>query len=152
MGGFVDLHLRHDRSRADIAGRQPVEMTVEVGLDLPLGLGHEAETGSVASTAGEHADGESTGIPHRVEQRRAPAEFGDALARPGEVVAFFAGRLAQASPQGLVGGDRCLPVVQSLGAHLTDVIDSHEGGGQPAFVGAEILVGQAKRGARAGSG
>jgi hypothetical protein len=32
------------------------------------------------------------------------------------------------------------------------VIDSHEGGGQPAFVGAEILVGQAKRGARAGSG
>ena len=44
--GFVVLHLRDDRARRGVVGRQPLEVAVEMLFDLALGLDDEAQAGA----------------------------------------------------------------------------------------------------------
>src|SRR5262245_19776816 len=95
MAGFVALHRRDDSARACVGRAEAIEMPLEVPLDLPLSLSEKAEVPGVAELARDKADRERTGVPERIEQARAPAEFRDALLGPREVVFLLVRRLLE---------------------------------------------------------
>ena len=61
------------------------------------------------------------------------AEVIQTLLCPGQVICFFARRVAEVHPQRRIPGDRRLRCIQGLGADLADVIDAHQGPGFPSF-------------------
>ncbi len=101
-------------------------MPVEMLLDLPLGLGHEAETHFVAGARGEQANGERSAVPQRIQQADAPAQLLDAPLSPGEVIRLFAGGPLEQGPQPRISRSQCLRIVERLRAHLSNMIDAHQ--------------------------
>src|SRR5207237_5940577 len=95
---LVAAHGGDDGARALIRGRQRVEMSAEMLLDLPFGLGEECKVPAVAERTGERADRERARIPERIEQARASAELPDALGAPGEMVLLFPCGLLERRP------------------------------------------------------
>ena len=77
MPGFVVPHGFNDSAAAMVRFRQPIEMATQMALDLPLGLGHEAQAGAIPQQCGEGADAERTRVPQGLERARAAAEFGE---------------------------------------------------------------------------
>src|SRR5690606_9192350 len=89
--GLVGGHLAQDRSALLIRGRQPVEVVLEMRLDLMLRLGDEAEARGVAEAAGDEADAEAAGIPERAERARPPAELVEPFSAPDQMIPLLAG-------------------------------------------------------------
>ena len=128
VAGLVGLHGLEDAPRMRVAGRQAGEVLVEVGLDLALGLDHEAQVPAVAAQAGGHADGIAAGVPQRVEQARPAVEGGEAPGAPGQVVGFLLRRFQQLGAHRRVACHRGLAAVQGLGADLAGVVHPHQSG------------------------
>ena len=63
------LQVWHGCGRRSAASR--AEVLVEMPLDLPLGLGDEAEAGAIAGERRERADREGAGVPEGIQQARA---------------------------------------------------------------------------------
>ena len=95
-------------------------------LHLAFGLDHKAQADAVAQAAGQKANAEGTGIPERVEQTWAAAQFIKTLLRPREVVGFFARGLLHLLAQRVTARRQRLRLVQRLGADLTDMVDAHQ--------------------------
>src|SRR4051812_18618777 len=86
MADFVVAHGLDDRATTLITGWQPIEMCLEVPLDLALGFRDEAETGLVTEQCGDGSDAERSGIPQRVQDARSGTELSEPRLAPGEVV------------------------------------------------------------------
>src|SRR6185312_8983408 len=86
---LVLAHLHHDRAARGIVGRKPIEVPIEMALDLVLGLGEEAEAPAIAREAGNDAPGERSRVPEGIEHARARAELAQAVAAPREVVSLL---------------------------------------------------------------
>ena len=130
MAHLVVLHRHDDRARAQVARRQAFQVPGQMRLDLPLGLGHEAQAEPVAGAPGRQPQQQRAAIPERSEQRRPGAQLAQSLARPGQMVAFLARGLAELARQSRVGGRSGLAFVERLRAELADVVDAHQRGRQ----------------------
>ena len=136
---LVVLHLGNDRARGGVALRKPLEMSLQVLLDLAFGFRHEAEAGAVADARGSQADRERASVPERVEQAGPATQFADALLRPRQVVGFLARGLLEHGPQFGAARRERLRVVQRLRADLADVVHAHQRDRFARFVVGERL-------------
>ena len=117
---------------------QAVEVVLQVLLDLALGLGQETEIDTISEARGDQAEPEGSGVPQRVEQALAPAQFLDALLGPGQMLGLLVGSLHQRLTDAVVARQQRLPLIQGLGTDLAAMVDSHQRGGVPALLGAEF--------------
>jgi hypothetical protein len=62
-------------ARDSASGRQALQVAGQVGLDLAFGLDHETQADAVAGPAGQQADRKGAGVPQRVQQAGAVAQF-----------------------------------------------------------------------------
>src|SRR6478672_4182767 len=90
VAGFIPLHLFDDRPGARIRGRQAIQMTLEMLLDLAFRLDHETEADRIAGTTGDQSEAECSCIPERVQDARPSAELLQAFASPREMVGLVA--------------------------------------------------------------
>ena len=67
MTHLVVAHLLDDGEALGVGGRQTIDVTGQMLLDLSLGLDDESEIGPIAGKARRDADRESAGIPERIE-------------------------------------------------------------------------------------
>src|SRR6266702_2238627 len=96
----------------------------------------------------EKGDREGAGVPERIERARPPAQLGDSLRAPGEVIAFFPRRLLEFQLQRRIARGERLALVERLRADFAAVIDPHEGGSAPALevrqIGLRVLPGRGR--------
>ncbi len=130
---FIVPHLLDHGARKLIIGRQPIQVAVQMLLDLAFGLGHETQAHAIAGTSGQQPDGECAAVPEWIQQAGTAAELLDAGLRPRQVVGLFARSLLEHRAQGRIARRQRLGVVQRLGADFTDVIDPHQRRGFPPF-------------------
>ena len=111
--------------------RESAEVLVEMALDLPLGLGDEAEARrDRRASGGQRADREGAGVPERIEQARPRAEFLQARLAPGQVIAPPRARPPCSRRARVLGaGEQGLAVVERLGGDLPGVVHAHQGRG-----------------------
>lgn len=152
MADFILLHLLDDCATAQIVCGQPLEVPVQVALDLPFSLGHESEAEAIAKQSCRCADRNRACIPDRVQQARARAKFLEPVAAPGQVIAFLGGRTPHgfAGRRGTRGQD--LAVIKTLRGDFAGVIDAHETGdvAAPGFIGGRRGARWTRGGARCG--
>src|SRR5262249_34852524 len=104
------------------------EVAVEMALDLTLGLGDEAEAGTITEERGAGAERERAGVPERVEETRPRAELPEARLAPGEGVRFGARRVHEQRARAVRARHQGLAVVERLRGELAGVVDAHERG------------------------
>src|SRR5439155_5846433 len=106
------------------------------------------EVPTISEPPGEAADREGAGVPERIEHAPPPAQLGDSLRAPGEVIAFFPRRLLELQLQRRIARGERLALVERLRADFAAVIDPHEGGGAPALetrqIGLRVLPGRGR--------
>jgi len=78
-------------------GFDPIDMPLQVLLDLPFGFGEKSEVPAVAEPPCGIAESERTGVPQGVEQAQPAAQLAHALRAPGEMIGFFARSLCERS-------------------------------------------------------
>src|SRR5690606_14511993 len=88
-------HSLENGAALHVAGRQSLEVILEMRLDLPLRLGDETEAHGIAERAGREADAEAARIPERPEQARSRSELVEPRAAPGEGIAVVARRVGK---------------------------------------------------------
>ena len=138
MMDLVGLHPFQDRAALLIMGRDLGQMVVEMILDLTFGLDHEAETPFVARQTRQRAQREGAGIPERIEQALAVAEFLQPLFAPGQMVVLLLGRALQTlTGLGQLGGER-LALIERLGTDLARVVDAHQACHMPTLILAQF--------------
>lgn len=141
MTDLIGLHLFEDRSAARIVRGQPVEMIRKMSLDLFFGLRHESETHAIAAETRDGTDGNRTRVPERIQQGRARTQLFQTVAAPGQVIAFFVGRVAECNTRLGGPGREGLALIEALGRDFPGVIDSH----QPGDVAAAAGIGKCRR-------
>jgi len=107
---------------------EPIEVAVDVLLDLAFGLDKEPHAPAVAGQARGHAQGERTGIPEGRQQAGARIELAKALRAPSEVVPLLRTGMLQRGAHRLVPGHEGLPGIEGLRANLARVVDPHQPG------------------------
>ena len=103
-----------------------------MALDLPFSLDHETKAEPVVERGRQSADGERAGIPHRVQQAGSRPQLFESAGAPGQVIAFFAGRMEQEVARFALPGQQGLAMVESLGGNLARMVNPHQAGGMPA--------------------
>src|SRR5713101_141248 len=133
MPRFFVSHGFDERARPGVFWRKAIEMAFEVPLHLLFRLREKAEVPIIAEPPGDAADREGAGVPERIEHAPPPAQLGDSLRAPGEVIAFFPRRLFELRLQRRIARGERLALVERLRADFAAVIDPHEGGGALAL-------------------
>ena len=105
----------------------------QVLLHLSFGFHHEPQADRIVCSSGQQANGEGSGVPHRVEQTGAPAQFGQPLLGPCQMVGFLAACRLHLLAQLRCPGRQRLGCVQGLGTNLADVVDPHQRARQTAL-------------------
>src|SRR2546430_15569168 len=95
MRDLLRPHGLQYRTAASVACRESAEVSIEVPLDLTLGLGHEPKAGSIPEQCGGGADGEGSGVPERIEETRPRSELLQARLTPPAMIGFGARRSHQ---------------------------------------------------------
>src|SRR5882757_3440278 len=113
MSGLLPLHALDHRQRPGVAPAETIDMSLQVLLDLALGLGEKSEIPALAQPARGKADRERSRVPQGVEQAQPAAELAHALGTPGEMIGLLARRLGKRAldvfvrrPQGLATIER----------------------------------------------
>src|SRR6266516_5000338 len=125
MPGFFALHGLDDRAGGRILRAQPPQVSLQMLLDLLLGLGEESQIPSVSEPARDVPDGERTRIPQRIERARAAPELSNALRAPSEVIGFLARGGGERSLDVPVRGCQRLSLVERLSTDFAAVVHSH---------------------------
>ena len=112
---------------------QLIQMAIQMLFDLTLGFGHEAETHAIAQTARCEADCQCACIPERIQQTWTRIERFEAFGGPRQMILFFDGSMIKHGPQRRRPGSEFLSLVKRLGAHLADVVHTHQTGRMRAF-------------------
>lgn len=131
---FLVTHLLDDSPAFCIFLGQSVQMTVEVGTHLLLGLGNKAQAPFVTECTTRRADHECARVPQRAQETRTFVEFLQALFTPGEVVEFFIGGALNLRFDIRVAGDDGVALVQGLGGDFAGMVDPHQTGRMRALL------------------
>src|SRR5262249_2487020 len=99
---LLPLYPLDHRARPDVTIAEPIDVTLQVLLDLVLRFSEEPEVPCVAEAPRCISERERTGIPERVQQTQPAAELAHTLGTPREVIALLAGRFFQCVPQRFV--------------------------------------------------
>ena len=75
MSGLFPLHARDHRPRLGIPAPELFDVSLQVLLDLSLGLGEESEVPTLAQPPRGITEAERTRVPERVGQTQATAEL-----------------------------------------------------------------------------
>jgi hypothetical protein len=129
-------------------------VALQVCLHLTLGLDHKAQAHSVAAQLTcSVANGKCTGIPKRVQKRRAVVQVIQPLLGPSQVVRFFAAGFVQLCAQRWALACQGLAGVKRLRANLSHMVHAHQGSGFPALgIGQHQLRRGGQRRGAAGAG
>ena len=90
MSGLFPLHALDHRPRLGVAAPELFDVSLQVLLHLPLGLGEKSEIPALAQTARRVTESERTRVPQGVEQAEPAAELAYALGTPGEMISLLA--------------------------------------------------------------
>jgi len=133
MAGFVRAHDPDDCPAALVVLAELLEVSVEMGADLPFRLLDEAEAHGVAGGGGGHRNRDGTGEPRGIEDARVTVEFRETLGAPHEMIAFFGRGIDQCIGKRGVAGHERLAKIQRLGADFAGVIHPHQARGVALF-------------------
>src|SRR5258706_4796998 len=90
MSGLLPLHALDHRECLGVAASEPVDMSLQVLLDLALGLGEKSEIPALSQPPRGIAESERTRVPQGVEQTQSAAELAHALGTPREMIGLLA--------------------------------------------------------------
>src|SRR4029077_13631210 len=93
--GFFPLDALDHRPRPGVAAFEPFDVSLQMLLDLPLGLGEKSEIPALAQSPGGITESQRTRIPQGIEQALASAELAYAVSAPSEMIGLFARRLCE---------------------------------------------------------
>src|SRR5262245_11326656 len=97
--------------------------------DLSFGLGEKTEIPAIPDQAGDRADSERTGVPHRIQSAGVAVELLQPRLRPGQMIVFFVGRLRKFLLNIGVTRSQGLSLIERLRTYLSTVIHSHQPAG-----------------------
>lgn len=125
---FIGPHTVHDCPAGKVGLRQSVEVAREVIFHLLLCLDNKTQAGWPAHDAGRCPERETSRVPQRVEDARAPTKLLHALGTPRQMILLLVGGRQELVADCRIAGAERLAAVQSLGCDLTGVIHAHERG------------------------
>src|SRR5258706_12586646 len=104
MSGLLPLHALDHRECLGVAASEPVDMSLQVLLDLALGLGEKSEIPALSQPPRGIAESERTRVPQGVEHAQSAAELAHALGAPAGMTGLFARRPAKTALDSSVRG------------------------------------------------
>ncbi len=138
---FFGAHFFNDRTTFRVVFGQALEVAVEVGADLLLGLRDETEAPPIAEHTACGANRECARLPDRAQATRARVEFREPLFTPGQVVELLVCRALHLFFGGGITRHCRVALVEALGGNFTRVIDAHEAGSMSFLLVAELAIG-----------
>lgn len=137
---FLIPHLLNDCPTLRILRRQAIKVAVQMGADLPLGLGYEAQAPLVAEYAAGCADSEGAGVPEWTELADVLAKLIYPLFAPREMIELLVRGALHLSFDVLVSRNCGVALVESLRGDFARMIDPHQACCVPLLCGIQIGI------------